>query len=423
MAPARYTRLLVLAALVGVPAAVIALLFTSAAHGLEHLLWHDLADALGEDQPPWWLVLALPALGGALVALAIERLPGHGGHPPLDGVALDAPTPLQVPSIALAALASLSFGAVVGPEAPLLALGLAVGALAARAVGGAEQETKLLALAGAFAAVSTVFGGPFPAALLLFEVAALSGAAPAQMLGRMLLPGFLAAGTAALIFTGVNDWPGVHEISLRIPNLPEYPTVRAADVAWTIPVALAAGIAATAALAAARRLAAAISDRPPLTVLATAGLAIGAAALAFRAIAGRPAELVLFSGQAAVTPVVAEMAAGVLALLILLKAVAFAFSVAAGFRGGLVFPAVLIGVAIAALAADLLPGLDLTPAVIAGVAAAAAAALRAPFFGAVMAALLAGAAIADTAPIAIIAATCGWLAASATEPAGTGATT
>lgn len=80
------------------------------------------------------------------------------------------------------------------------------------------------------------------------------------------------------------------------------------------------------------------------------------------------------------------------------------------------FPAVALGVAVAVLAADLLPGLGLTPAVVAGVAAGAAAAIRAPFFGALLAALLVGSAAAETIPIAVIAAVAGWLVASALSP-------
>jgi hypothetical protein len=67
------------------------------------------------------------------------------------------------------------------------------------------------------------------------------------------------------------------------------------------------------------------------------------------------------------------------------------------------------------LASIVLPGLDLTPAVIAGVAAAASAALGLSFFGALLAALLAGSAASETIPIAVIASVIGWLAATALQ--------
>jgi H+/Cl- antiporter ClcA len=136
----------------------------------------------------------------------------------------------------------------------------------------------------------------------------------------------------------------------------------------------------------------------------------------FRALAERPVDLVLFSGTNALGPTIAEGSAGVLVALVLAKGLAFALSVGAGFRGGPVFPGVALGVAVAVLAENVLPGLSLTPAVLAGVAAGGAAALRAPFFGAVLSALLGGTAAAEAIPIAILAAVTGWLVALALQP-------
>ena len=59
-----------------------------------------------------------------------------------------------------------------GPEAPLIALGLGLGAVAVRLVRVEETEAQLLTLAGAFAAIAALFGGPLVAAFLLFEVTA-----------------------------------------------------------------------------------------------------------------------------------------------------------------------------------------------------------------------------------------------------------
>jgi H+/Cl- antiporter ClcA len=124
---------------------------------------------------------------------------------------------------------------------------------------------------------------------------------------------------------------------------------------------------------------------------------------------------VLFSGENALPQILAQTSAGVLVLLVLMKGAAYALSLGAGFRGGPTFPAVTLGVAVGVLAAIVLPGLDLTPAVITGVAAGAAAGLKLPFFGALLAALMAGSAATETIPIAIIAAVVGWLVATALQ--------
>ena len=148
-------------------------------------------------------------------------------------------------------------------------------------------------------------------------------------------------------------------------------------------------------------------------LLVAAGLLVGGLAVVFRAVADRPVDLVLFSGQTELPAIVAEGSAGVLALLVLAKGLAYALSLGAGFRGGPVFPALAIGVAIAMLGADVLPGLETTPAVAAGIAAGVAAVLRVPFTAVLLATLLIGSASADVAPIAVLAAAVGWLVAVA----------
>src|SRR5262245_53937690 len=115
-----YLRVVGLAALIGTPAALVAALFLALVHQVEHLLWTDLPDALGESTPPWYLVVALPVAGAAIVLAARLWLPGDGGHAPLLGVAGGA-TPLHAaPGVLVAAIGSLAFGAVLGPEAPLI---------------------------------------------------------------------------------------------------------------------------------------------------------------------------------------------------------------------------------------------------------------------------------------------------------------
>jgi H+/Cl- antiporter ClcA len=235
---------------------------------------------------------------------------------------------------------------------------------------------------------------------------------PAKSLGAALVPGFLASGTAALAFTGVDHWPGVKATVLTLPSLPSYPSVRIADIAWCVAVALATGLLVAGVRRAARE-AASRTTRPPVLILVAGGLAVGALAALFRAIADKPVDLVLFSGAEALGSYVAETSAGVLALLVVVKGAGYALSLAAGFRGGPTFPAVALGVALGTLGSVVLPGFDLTPAVIAGVAAGAAAALRLPIFGALLAFVMAGGVAGETIPLAVIASVIGWLAAEA----------
>lgn len=405
-----YLRTLVYAALLGVPVAFAAVLFQTLIHEVTNLVWDALPDAVGWSEPAGWYVVLVPAAAGLLVAAAC-RLPGGGGHGPLEGLSVTAVRPVDLPSILIAALATLGLGLVLGPEAPLIALGLGLGAIAVRAVRVDETDGKLLVPAGAFAAIATLFGGPLIAAFLLFELMAAGGLVPARMMGRVLLPGFVAAGSGALVFTGVGDWPGLTETSLALPPLPVYDTVRIADLAWCLLLSTAVAIVVVAIRHGAHEIAER-GQRRPVATLVGAGLFVGVLAVAFRAVADRPVDLVLFSGQEELPAIVAEGSAGVLALLVLAKGAAYALSLGAGFRGGPIFPALVVGVALSVLAADVLPGLELTPAVATGIAAATAAVMRAPFTAVLLAALLVGSSATDVVPIAILAAAVGWIVAT-----------
>ena len=192
-----YLGLLILAAVLGVPVSAAAYGFLQLVAYLQGEVFTHLPNGLGfHGAPPWWPLPVL-TLAGLLVAPVIRFLPGKGGHSPADGFKAGegAPTPAQLPGVLLAALATLSLGVVLGPEAPLIALG---GGLAVLAVRLAKrdmpaQATAVVAAAGSFAAVSTLLGSPIAGAFLLMEASGLGG----PMLGVVLLPGLLASGVGA----------------------------------------------------------------------------------------------------------------------------------------------------------------------------------------------------------------------------------
>lgn len=125
-----YAGLLILAAVLGAPISAAAFGFLKLVSVLQHWLFTDLPRQLGYDGAPWWWPLPLLVVGGLLVALAVTFLPGRGGPSPLDGfhAGEGAPSAGELAGIALAALATLAFGAVLGPEAPLIALGAGLAA-------------------------------------------------------------------------------------------------------------------------------------------------------------------------------------------------------------------------------------------------------------------------------------------------------
>ena len=131
-----YLALLVLAAIIGVPVSAAAYFFLALVSKLQGWIFTDLPKDLGfHAEPLWWPIPPL-VLAGILVALTIRYLPGNGGHSPADGFKAGAgpPSPIELPGIVLAAFATLCLGVVLGPEAPLIALGAGLGVVAIRLV-------------------------------------------------------------------------------------------------------------------------------------------------------------------------------------------------------------------------------------------------------------------------------------------------
>jgi H+/Cl- antiporter ClcA len=88
-----YLRLILLGAVIGAPAALLAAGFLALVHEVEGWLWDDLPDALGFSSPPWFLVVGVPVAGACVVLLARRTMPGDGGHSPVEGLSVE-PTPL-----------------------------------------------------------------------------------------------------------------------------------------------------------------------------------------------------------------------------------------------------------------------------------------------------------------------------------------
>jgi H+/Cl- antiporter ClcA len=408
----RYLRLVLLGALIGIPAALLAAGFLALVHELEHVLWADLPDALGHDSAPLYLVIALPAVGAALVAAARALLPGDGGHSPLDGLAMTPTPPPAAVGVALAALGTLSFGAVLGPEAPLIALGAAVGMAAVPLIRAGPQEAATLGTAGSFSAISALFGGPIVAGILLVEASAAQlGAA----LIPTLLPGLVAAACGYVIFVGLGDWGGLDTVPLSVPGLPEYDGTRVADLVTGAGVGVVTALAIVVVMRLAHRVQGQrerVWGMPALLV--AGGLATGLLA-ALADLLGASSQDVLFSGQAALPDLVAEDSAGIVLVLLGAKAFAYAICLGCGFRGGPVFPAIFLGIALATLAViafDMSP----TAAVAIGAAAGMAAATRLLFASLFLSALLVGIAGLDAVPPAVFAAVSAWLTRAALDP-------
>lgn len=386
--------LLGMAALVGLLSGLAAVAYLAVEHSLDHLVWTSVPDLFGWSEPAaWWVLLVL--LAGALGVILASRLPGHGGHSPLDGFSFDI-GPAHVASALLAAMSSLVAGAVLGPEAPLMAAGTAVGgALALRA---SPQVRQLAMMCGAAAAMGMIFGNPLVTVILLLEAAVLKGAQGGRAAMMLILPVLVALGFGYLVQTGLDSIPGVGSQELAVPGLPAYATLTSVDLLGAVPVALVAGVVAAVAIEGGRRIRAVAQGRTTVAIF-TAAAVVAALAVLVQATTSLSVEAVLFSGQSAIPLVLTVTSVGTVLLVGVAKAVAYSVSLGGGFRGGMIFPAVFLGVEVGVLAHLLLPGLAMAPMVAAGIAAGAAAVVRLPVTATLLAVLLcSGSGLAITTP-------------------------
>ena len=208
----QYLQLLVIAAVLGVPISAVAYGFLVLSTHLQGWLYQDLPGALGLAAVPTWWPLPLLGVAGLLVGLVVRYVPGRGGESPLGGFHPGGgpPDPVPLLGIAVAALVSLGFGAVVGPEAPLIAIG---GGLAAATV---RLARALLA--------------DRPLLLLDEPTAHLDDATAARVRDDVL--GTAAHRTTVVTSHRPEGYPGWLQLRLSAPEAPE-PRAGARDPATT----------------------------------------------------------------------------------------------------------------------------------------------------------------------------------------------
>ncbi|HEY7816419.1 MAG TPA: chloride channel protein [Nakamurella sp.] len=398
-----YLSALVLAAILGIPISAVAYGFLALVSKIQHYLFVDLpTSVVGGPAPAWWPLPWL-VLCGLLTGLTIRYLPGNCGHSPAFGFQTGGgpPSGKELIGVFLAALTTLSLGAVLGPEAPLIAIGGGLAALTVHLVrkDAPPMAATVMASAGSFAAVSTLLGSPILGAFLIMEVAGVGGAA----LSLVTLPGLLASGIGALIFLGLDNLTGLGTFSLSLGTVPPGVDPTVATLLWAVVIGIVG-----AALGWLIRWGG-LSLRPlvhtnRVLVTAALGLLIGASAMIYQLVTGNSFTQVLFSGQDAMPALVtnaAEFSLGAIVMLIVCKGFAYSLSLSA-FRGGPVFPSMFIGAALGVAVSDL-PGMALAPALAMGIGAMCAAMLRLPMTSTLLAVLLLGSDGLSVTPQAVIA--------------------
>ena len=238
----------------------------------------------------------------------------------------------QVPGVVLAALATLAFGAVLGPEAPLILMGSGLGVLAVRlaARDAPPTATAVMAAAGSFAAISSLLGSPLLGAFLLLEASGLGG----PMLGLVLVPGSARRRDRHADLHRPRLADRVRDVLARDPGLPPFAHPTGAMFCYAIVFGLVAPFLGRGIQLLALAVRPHVEPRMVL-LMPVLGLLIGGLAIGFAEATGHRVSDVLFSGQDQLGGLMADAekySVGALLLLIACKGLAYSLSLSS-FRG------------------------------------------------------------------------------------------
>ncbi|MFF1913993.1 ion channel protein [Streptomyces sp. NPDC058239] len=330
----RLLPVIVPALAVGIVSALVLLGISLLAEKLQDVLWGTLPDTLSIGRySTLWMIVMLTA-SGLVVGLLIRAVPGHAGPDPATTGLVDPPlAPGVVPGLLLVTVLTLAGGISLGPENPITAANIALTFwLGRRFAPGTPAELWIpLAAAGT---IGALFGTPVAAALILSETLA-SRARPGALWDRLFGP--LAAGTAGALTMTLLTHP---DFDL---SLPAYTSPHWGDLLSSVVIAVAGallGLAAVYAFPYAHRAFWALKH--PVPALALGGLLLGL----LGALGGR---LTLFKGLDEAKEIAADpsgWSAGQFAVMAVVKTAALLIAATCGFRGGRIFPAVFVGVAL-----------------------------------------------------------------------------
>lgn len=345
--PRRLLLLAIPALLVGIVSALILWTLDRAADALSNVIWDAAPTALGVDPNGWWIILVLTVTGLA-VGIALQVLPGHGGADSATTELVAPPLPLKtLPGLALVTLLGLAGGVSLGPENPIIAINTAIMvAVFARFLPAVTPQVSTLLAASA--TIGALFGTPVAAALVFTGLVA-AVRAGGSLWDKLFLP--LAAAGAASITMHLLGAPPFDF------DMPAYGPPQAGDILIGALVACAVTVVGLIALYLFPLVYKTMHAlRHPIIITTVGGLILGI--LGF---IGGP--ITMFKGLTQMGELLKDPTqydAGQLAIIAGIKIVALLVAASALFRGGRVFPAAFIGVALGLLVSALFPGLSIS---------------------------------------------------------------
>ncbi|EHH4439683.1 ion channel protein [Escherichia coli] len=317
---------------IGIASSLILIVVMKIASALQNLLWQRLPGTLGiaQDSPLW--IIGVLTLTGIAVGLVIRFSQGHAGPDPACEPLIGAPVPPSaLPGLIVALILGLAGGVSLGPEHPIMtvniALAVAIGVRLLPRVN--RMEWTILASAGT---IGALFGTPVAAALIFSQT--LNGSSEVPLWDRLFAP--LMAAAAGALTTGLFFHP---HFSLPIAHYGQMEMTDILSGAIVAAIAIAAGMVAVWCLP---RLHSMMHQmKNPVLVLGIGGFILG-----ILGVIGGPVSL--FKGLDEMQQMVANQAFSTsdYFLLAVIKLAALVVAAASGFRGGRIFPAVFVGVAL-----------------------------------------------------------------------------
>lgn len=389
------TRLLLIAAAIGIVTGAATWLFLAVDHLGVVFLWETLP-GLVPAAPAWavpvTVVLAMTAIA-AIIAVACKGRPfdtGVAEHEYAEKGRMEYRAIL--PGVAFS-LASLFSGAAVGPEAPLVDINGGLGTMLSERMGLKADQVRTMAYAGVAGALAAFLGGAPVGALLAMEFIS-----PKSLSLRRsdLVAGLAAGATAWATYIAL----GGHSLEMLFP-FPAYTSLSFVD----LPIATALGVAGAllglvygGVFTKARVRFQALRDRPLL-----AGVA-GGSVLAVAAAFG---PYLLFSGQAQVPDIIEKATTFGLLTLVLLglgKIALSLWSLSTAYFGGPLFPLMFAGLCFGLALNIAVPGIPQGVAVLSLMVGMLVAATAAPFGMTVFLVLISNSQLSSVIAIAAVAA-------------------
>lgn len=320
------------AVIIGIASSLVLIVTMKIAAILQHVIWSSVPLSLGIEASGQVWTIAVLTLTGIAVGLVVRFSPGHAGPDPATESLIGAPISTgALPGLVAALVLGLAGGVSLGPEHPIMVMNIAL----AVAIGSrlfprvSSLDWTILAASGT---IGALFGTPVAAALIFSQTLNSSNDVP--LWDRLFAP--LLAAAAGALTTDLFFHP---HFSLPIPVYPQMHFVDIISGAIVTLIAIAVGMVAVWCLP---RLHALMNRlKNPVLTLGLGGLLLGILGAA-------GGHITLFKGLEEMQQIALSqtLTAGDFLLIALVKLPALVIAAASGFRGGRIFPAVFVGVAL-----------------------------------------------------------------------------